>query len=107
VQQLQIKLVGKPYLIGARNLIWDQIITKVTKMWDCFKLIGEEKLLTNEAEKAVQQAFQELGDKPKIATKIIKYLNFKSKEELKKKWIKDITSMVMEKKKVFTKQSLI
>jgi hypothetical protein len=85
VQQLQSKLVGKPYLIGARNIIWDQIITKVTKMWDCFKLIGEDKLLRNEEVKAKQQDFQELGDKPQIATKIIKYLNFKSMEELKKK----------------------
>jgi hypothetical protein len=53
VEQLQIKLIGKPYLIGAIHLIWDQIITKVTKMWDCFKLIGEENLLASEIEKAI------------------------------------------------------
>jgi hypothetical protein len=99
VEQLQSKLVGKPYLIGARHLIWDQIITKVTKMWDCFKLIGEENSLTNEADKVIQQAFQELGNRPQIATKIIKSLNFMSKEELRKKGIKDRTSMVMETKK--------
>jgi hypothetical protein len=59
VEQLHEKLVGKPYLIGSKHHIWDQMITKVTKMLDYFNLIGEENLLTSEAGKAIQQAFQE------------------------------------------------
>jgi hypothetical protein len=72
-------------LIGARHLIWDQIITEVTKMWDYFKLIGEEDSLVTEADRVIQQAFQELGNRPQIATKIIKFLNSMSKEELRKR----------------------
>jgi hypothetical protein len=52
--------------------------------------------------------FSKNYDIPQMTTKIIKSLNFISKEELNNKGIKDINSMVMEtKKKVFSKQSLI
>jgi len=57
VEQLKGKLVGKPYLIGARHLIWDQIITKITNIWDYFKFIGEESSLANEEDKSIQQSF--------------------------------------------------
>jgi hypothetical protein len=70
-------------------------------------LIGEEASLENEADRSIQQAFQELSNRPQIATKIIKFLNSISKEELRNKGIKDRTSMVMETKKVFTKRNLI
>ena len=76
-------------------------------MWYCFKLIGEENLLASETEKTIHQDFQELRNRPQITTKIIKSLNFVSKEELKKKGIKDRASMVMETEKVFAKRSLI
>jgi hypothetical protein len=102
---LKNKLVGKSYLIGARHLIWDQIITKVTRIWDYFKLMDEESTLVKKADKDIQQAFHDLGNSPQLARKIIKVLNSKSKEELSKRGIKYHTNMVMETKNIFTKRT--
>jgi hypothetical protein len=107
IEQLQGNLVGKPYLIGEKHLIWDHIITKVTNMWDSFKLIGEESTLENEADKSIQQDFEELSNKPQLENKIIKFLNSKSRDELRNHGVKDHTSMVMETKNFFTKRNLI
>jgi hypothetical protein len=38
-------------LVGARHIIWDEIINEVAKIWDYFKIIDDEIILTNEANK--------------------------------------------------------
>jgi hypothetical protein len=63
--------------------------------------------LTDEADQTIQKAFQELGTRPQVATRIIKFLNSNSKEVLKSKGIKDRTTMVMETENIFTKRNLI
>jgi hypothetical protein len=50
------------------------------------------------------KSIQELGTKPQVATRIIKFLNSNSKEALKSKGVKDRTTMVMETKKYFYKK---
>jgi hypothetical protein len=42
MEQMKNKLSGKPYLIGARHIIWDEIINEVGKIWDYFKIIDDE-----------------------------------------------------------------
>jgi hypothetical protein len=42
-----------------------------------------------------------------VATIIFKFINANSKETLKNRGIKDITTMVMETEKIFTKRNLI
>jgi hypothetical protein len=73
-------------------------------MWNSFKLMGEESKLASEAEKSIQQTFQELGNKPQLANKIIKFINSKSKEELRIHEVKDCTSLIMETEKIFDKE---
>jgi len=75
-------------------------------MWYCFKLIGEENLLASETEKTIHQDFQELRNRPQITTKIIKSLNYVSKEELNKKGIKDRAPMIMEMEKKYCQMKL-
>jgi len=89
MEQMKTKLSGKPYLIRARHIIWDENINEVGKIWDYFKIIDDEILLTNEANDTIKKAFQELRTRPQVATQIIKFLNS--------------NSMVMEVKKIFTK----
>ena len=47
--------------------------------------MDEESNLVKKAETDIQQAFQDLGNSPQLASKIIKVLNSKSKEELRKR----------------------
>jgi SMC interacting uncharacterized protein involved in chromosome segregation len=82
IEQLKHKKVGKAYLIGARHLIWDHIITEIGKIWECFKVVDEEKTLIDEAEKVVQQDFLDLGNNPQIAGRMIKFLNTHSRDAL-------------------------
>jgi hypothetical protein len=39
-------------------------------------------------DQVIQQAFQELGTRPQVATRIIKFLNSNSKEALRSKGVK-------------------
>ena len=101
------KLSGRPYLIGARHIIWDEIIYEVGKLWDYFKIIDNEMLLTNEEKDNIHKSFHELGTRPQVATQIIKFLNSTSIGTLAIKGVKNRTAMVMETKNVFTKRNLI
>ena len=58
------KLYVKPYMIGARNMIWNEIINEVGKIWDYFKIIDDEIRLIDEADDTIKKAFQELGTRP-------------------------------------------
>ena len=69
--------------------------------------MDEEKILEKKVEKDIEVSFKEMGNRPQVATRIIKNLNFKSKDELIKSGIKYRTNMVMEVEKVFTKRNLI
>jgi hypothetical protein len=101
------KLYGKPYMIGDRHIIWDEIIDEVGNIWDYFKIIDDEILLTDEADDTIKKEFQELGTRPRVATRVIKFLNSNSSEVLKIKGVKDRTTMVMEDENIFTKRNLL
>jgi hypothetical protein len=64
IDQLSDKFSGKPYLIGDRHVIWDEIINEVTKLWDLFKIVDDEFQLTNEIDEIFKKAFTELGSRP-------------------------------------------
>jgi hypothetical protein len=107
IENMQHKLSGKPYLIGATHIIWDEIIAEVGKIWHYFKIIDEEIILIDEANETINKAFQGLGMRPQVATIIIKFLNTNSREILKIKGVKNKTTMVMETENIFTKINLI
>jgi hypothetical protein len=107
MEQMKTKLSGKPYLVGAKHLIWDEIISEVARLWDYFKIIDDEMLLVDEADEVIHKSFHELGTRPQVATQIIKFLNSNSRETLLKKGVNDRTTMVMETERIFTKRNLI
>jgi hypothetical protein len=76
-------------------------------MWKCFIITEEDANLVKKVEKDLANVEQELGDKPKVANKIIIVLNSKKKEELNQIGIKDRTSKIMDFEKFLTKRNLI
>jgi hypothetical protein len=107
MEQMKTKLTCKPYFLGAKHLIWDEIISEVTKLWDNFKIIDDEMMLIDEANDCIKKSFHELGTRPQVATQIIKFLNSNSRETLARKGVKDKTTMVMETERIFTKRNLL
>jgi hypothetical protein len=73
VEQMKNKLSGGPYIIGSWHIIWDEIISEVVKLWDYFKIIDDEMLLTYEADDVIKKSFHELGTRPRVVTQIIKF----------------------------------
>jgi hypothetical protein len=84
IEKMKNKLSGKPYLIGARHIIWDEIISEVGKLWDYFKIIDDEILLTDEADDVIKKSFHELGTRPQVATQIIKVPKFQFQRNIDK-----------------------
>ena len=82
MEQMKGKFSGKSYLMGAKNLIWDEIIIEVSKLWDYFKIIDDEMLLIDEEDDVIHKSFHELGTRPQVSTQIIKFLNSNSRERL-------------------------
>ena len=64
IDQLSDKLSRKPCLIGARHVISDEIINKVTKLWDFFNIVDNETQLTNDIDEVLKKAFVELASRP-------------------------------------------
>jgi len=49
MEKMKSKFFGKPYLIGVRHIIWDEVIDEVGKIWNYFKIIDDEIQLRDEA----------------------------------------------------------
>ena len=56
---------------------------------------------------AIQKAKEELGDKPKEATKLINFLNSRNKHQLEQLEIEDRNATILEIKKVHIKKNLM
>jgi hypothetical protein len=104
MEQMKIKLSGKPYLVGA---IWDEIINEVAKILDYFKIMDDEMLLVDEVDDVIHKSFHEFGTRPQDSTQITKFLNSNSRETLLRKGVNGRTTMVMETGRFFTKRNLI
>jgi hypothetical protein len=105
MEKIKNKLSGKPYLLGSRQIIWDEIISEVGKLWDYFKIIDDEMLLIKEENDVIKKSFHKLGTRPQVSTQIIKFINCISRETLTDKGVKYKTIMVMETERVFTKRN--
>jgi hypothetical protein len=71
MEQMKTKLSHKPYLVGSKHLILDEIIIEVAKLSDYLKTIYDEMLLVDEADDVIQKSFHELGIRPQVATQMI------------------------------------
>jgi hypothetical protein len=67
----------------------------------------EQHELVQRARQAIDKIREELGERPTEATKIIRFLNSKTKEELEALEIEDMTKTILEVKNVLTKKGLM
>jgi len=57
MEQMKTKLSFKPYLVGFKHLISDEIIGEVARLWDYFKIIDDEILLVDEVYEVIRNHF--------------------------------------------------
>lgn len=87
-------------------MIWDNIIQEINKIWRYINIIGEEKYLVTNNEHAIWKIKYELGDKPKKANQIIKYLNARMWDKFKTLEVANKTHTIAEVRKILKKNYL-
>jgi chromosome segregation ATPase len=83
IENLKTKVIGKSTLKETKHVIWDSISTLISDNWSHFSLIGDELELLTSTKKDITKTTNELENKPDLANDIIKFLNNRTKEQLK------------------------
>jgi len=99
IQKLGKELTLKEPLAQAKQQLWANIINSVNDIWPSIQVIFEQKDLIKEATEAIQKVKEELGNKPKEANEIIKFLNYKNKQELEEIGMSDRTETILDVKR--------
>lgn len=95
-------------IIGeAKENIWLNINESIIELWPSIEIIFEQKELLHKSKVVVAEAKEDLIHKPGHATKIIKVLNSKKKEDLEEYGIEDKTEATLEVRRVHTKINLM
>ena len=63
----------------VENQLWKKIIESINDVWPSIQVIYEQKDLLKETQEEIHKTKEELGDKPKQALELIKFLNSKNK----------------------------
>jgi hypothetical protein len=105
--RMKERVTGRPIMKGDKHIIWDDIANTILKNWFYFTLVQDEIDLITVVLKDIKGTTNELENKPYLAVDIIKFLNNRTKEELKDLQVNDITSIVMDAKRVITKRILL
>lgn len=100
------RLIGKNFLIVDKHVLWDEIIREIPKFWNHLVVLQDEEILFGQTQNAINKLGNELGDKPHITDSLIKFLNSRSRSDLKTMGINDRTEIIMEDSKVYTKMTL-
>jgi hypothetical protein len=66
----------------AKENIWMDISKSINEIWPIVQIMFKQKELVQWRRQAIEKIKGELGEMPIEATKIIKFLNSKTKEEL-------------------------
>jgi hypothetical protein len=105
--RMKERVTGRPTMKGAKHIIWDDIANTIFKNWFYFTLVQDEIDLIIVVLKDIKGTTNELENKPDLVVDIIKFLNNRTKEELKDLQVNDRTSIVMDAKRVITKRILL
>jgi hypothetical protein len=107
LQQLQKKTVAGKTLVEAKENIWMNISKSINEIWPMVKIMFEQKELLQRSRQAIEKIKGELGEMPKEATEIIRFLNLKTWEELEDLKIEYRTKTILKVKRVLTKRGLM
>lgn len=107
IQKLQKETAMAKTLLEAKENIWMDISKSMIEIWPLIQIVFEQHELVQRARQAIDKIREELGERPREATEIIRFLNSKTKEELAALEIEDKTETILEVKKVLTKKALM
>jgi hypothetical protein len=94
-------------LAEAKENIWMNISKSINEIWPMVQIMFEQKELVQRRRQAIEKIKGERGESPTEATKIIRFLNSKTKEELEDLKIEDKTKTILEFKRVLTKRGIM
>lgn len=94
-------------LAQVKENIWNRINEDMIDIWRSIQIIFEQQELIQRSNEAIEEVKKQLGDKPREATELIKFLNSKNKQELEELEIEDRTETILEVKKVLTKRNIM
>jgi hypothetical protein len=104
---MKARVIRRPSMKVDKHIIWDDIANTILKNWFYFTLVQDEIDLITVVVKDIKGIKNELENKLDLTTNIIKFLNNRTKEELKDLQVSDKTSIVMDVKRVTTKRILL
>jgi hypothetical protein len=82
-------------LAEVKESVWMDITKSVNEIWTMVQIMFEKNELVQRSKQAIEKIRGELGEMPKEATEIIKFLNSKTREELEDFKIKDRTKTIL------------
>lgn len=100
-------LTGKNCLVEDKHILWDEIVTKISKFWNHLVVLQDEQILACHTEHDINKPCNELSDKPLIVDSVITFLNSRSKNDLKEMNINDGIEIIMEASKLHTNMNFI
>lgn len=107
IDSLKKRTVDVKHVIGTKHIIWDQIIKDIFSNWDNFVVLRDEEDLAFNVQRHIEEASNELGDKPIMVDRVIAYLNSRTWKYLHTLGVRDRTETILEASKVHTKRNLI
>ena len=69
-------------LFEAKENIWMDINKSMAEIWPFIQIVFEQHELVQKVREAIEKIREEMGERPTEATKLIRFLNSKNKEEL-------------------------
>jgi hypothetical protein len=81
-KHLQNQTVMAKTLSEAKENIWTDIIKSMEEICSFIQIIFEQNEVVQKAKEAIEKIREELGERPREVTKLIKFLNSKNKQEL-------------------------
>jgi hypothetical protein len=79
----------------------------MNEIWPMIQIMFEKNELVQRSKQAIEKIKSELGEMPTQANEIIKFLNYKTREEMEELKIEDRTETILEVKSVLTKRGLM
>jgi hypothetical protein len=90
-----------------KGIVWDNIATTIFKKWAYFSLVQDEIVLFIVSFLKIKKITNELENKTEMANEIIKFLNGKTKQELKELNVTDRKKKFMDVIRVLTKKRIL
>jgi hypothetical protein len=107
LQQLRKQTMAGKTSTEVKESVWIDITKSMNEIWPMIQIMFEQNELVQRSKQAIEKIISDLGEIPTQANKIFKFLNSKTREELKELKIEDKIETILEFKRVLTKRGLM